>query len=72
VVPGLSGPQLAEQVAFALVTGEIPDKEALLSSVYEAIRRIAPDLPTDALIKLGVPKTKSQLPKRAVTRRKRS
>lgn len=58
VAPGWSRTQLADLVAYGLVTGEISDKDELLAQVYEAVIRLAPDLTPRQYQKLGIPKAR--------------
>jgi hypothetical protein len=69
VAPGLSGVQLADLVAYGLLTGEITSGKDHLADVYDAIVRLAPDLSAQEYQRLGVPKNflrgKSPRPQRA-------
>ena len=58
VAPGLSRWSLADLVAYAMVTGEFSGKQDLLSQVYDAIVRIAPDLSAREYQRLGVPRAR--------------
>jgi len=58
VAPGLSQWSLADLVAYAMVTGEFSGKQDLLSQVYDAIVRIAPDLSAHEYQRLGVPRAR--------------
>ncbi len=58
VAHGRTDADLADQVAFAMLTGAIADKDAFMQRVFAAIIRQAPDKTQREYQELGIPKTR--------------